>query len=522
VRPFAIPRETDSTVKNLRRSVIFLVLIVVAIVFLGSQIPVGFVPEEDQGYILANVQLPDAASLERTDAVAEKAEAVLKATPGIDSYTTVAGYSLLSGAMQTNNAFFFISLKNWDERGEGQHAKEIIQTLNKAFQTKIPGAMVFAFGPPAIPGLGTGSGFSIMLQDRKGNSPEYLDKQTKNFIIAAKQRPEIGNAFSTFRASVPQIFADINRSKVLKQNVRMSDVNTALGAFLGGAYVNDFNRFGRLYKVYVQAEPEFRISENDLGMFFVRGGEGQMVPLSTLISTERKSGPEFTNRFNLFRSSQVTGVPAAGYSSSEALAALEEVANEVLPPDMSYTWSDMSFQEKQAEGSGGSTFIFALLFVFLILAAQYESWSLPLSVLLGTPFAVFGAFLGLFVARLFSESYVNNVFAQIGLVLLIGLAAKNAILIVEFARQKSEEGLDAVSAALEAAKLRFRPILMTAFSFILGVSPLLFASGAGAESRKVMGMAVFSGMLIATILGVCFVPVLYVIIEKFAAGKKDD
>jgi HAE1 family hydrophobic/amphiphilic exporter-1 len=282
--------------------------------------------------------------------------------------------------------------------------------------------------------------------------------------------------------------------------------------------VNDFKRFGRVYKVYVQAEPEFRRDPKQLGLFFVRNAKGEMVPLDTLITTRPTSGPEYTNRFNLFRSAEIGGVPAPGYSSAQALTALEETAREVLPPEMGFEWADMSYQEKNAPGVA-VVFALAILLVFLILAAQYESWSLPFSVLLGTPFAVFGAYLGLWVARQFSESYVNNIFAQIALIMLIGLAAKNAILIVEFARMLHEQGKGLVEATLEAAKLRFRPILMTAFAFILGVTPLLTASGAGAESRKVMGMAVFTGMLIATILGVLLVPVLFVFVSKISGSK---
>jgi HAE1 family hydrophobic/amphiphilic exporter-1 len=297
-------------------------------------------------------------------------------------------------------------------------------------------------------------------------------------------------------------------------------VNTSIGAFLGGAYVNDFNRFGRLYKVYVQAEPEYRQSAEDISLFYVRNNEDEMVPLATFVSTSSTQGPEFTNRFNLFRSAEISGQAARGYSSAQAIDALEEVAKEVLPGDMGYSWFNMSYQEKAAQGTGSIVFLMALVFVFLILSAQYESWSLPLSVLLGTPIAVFGAVGGLFIARLFSESYVNNVFAQIGLVMLIGLAAKNAILIVEFAKVESEKGRDAVDAAMEAARLRFRPILMTAFSFILGVLPLLIASGAGAEARKVMGMTVFSGMLVATIIGVLIVPALYVIVDRYISRSK--
>jgi HAE1 family hydrophobic/amphiphilic exporter-1 len=300
--------------------------------------------------------------------------------------------------------------------------------------------------------------------------------------------------------------------------VPLGDVNTTLGSLLGSSYVNDFNRFGRVYKVYLQAEPEFRKDPSQLGLFFVRNQAGVMVPLDSLVRVRDSAGPEFTNRFNLFRSAELTGVPASGYSSTQALDALEETAHAVLPVDMSYDWADMSYQERKAPGVG-LVFALAIFLVFLILAAQYESWGLPFSVLLGTPFAAFGAYLGLWVARQYSESYVNNVFAQIGLIMLIGLAAKNAILIVEFAKMEHDGGKPLIDSALNAAKLRFRPILMTAFAFILGVVPLLTASGAGAEARKVMGVAVFSGMLIATILGVCLIPVLFVAIEKLIGSK---
>src|SRR5262249_35404390 len=368
-------------------------------------------------------------------------------------------------------------------------------------------------------GLGTGAGFTLQLQDRSGGPPEYVGQQVARFMEAARKRPEIGRIGTLYRATVPQVFADIDRSKVLKSGLLLNDVNTTLGALLGSSYINDFNRFGRVYKVYLQAEPEFRRDPSQLGLFFVRNQAGGMVPLDTLLTTRPNAGPEFTNRFNLFRAAELTGVPAAGYSSTQALDALEETAKAVLPPDMSYDWADMSYQERKAPGVA-LVFALAVFLVFLILAAQYESWGLPFSVLLGTPFAAFGAYFGLWAARQYiSESYVNNVFAQIGLIMLIGLAAKNAILIVEFAKMEHDKGKELVESALSAAKLRFRPILMTAFAFILGVVPLLTASGAGAEARKVMGMAVFSGMLIATILGVCLIPMLFVVVEKVIGAK---
>ncbi|HSB98147.1 MAG TPA: multidrug efflux RND transporter permease subunit [Spongiibacteraceae bacterium] len=501
------------------RSLIFIGVVIAAIVLLAKHIPAGFVPVEDQGYVLVNVQLPEASSLERTDAVTRKIEKILAGNEAIDTYTTITGLSLLTGATSSNMATFFVSLKPWHERTTAAaHANGVLAAINGALAKEVPEAMAIAFGPPPIPGLGTGAGFTMMLQDRAGNSPEYLAEQAQKFIQAAQKRPEIGRIFTLFSSNVPQIFVDIDRDKALKLGVSLDDLNTTLSALLGSNYINDFNRFGRVYKVYAQAEPEFRANIESLSLFFVRSRTtGQMVPLDTLVRNKPISGPEYTNRFNLFRSAELSGVPAPGYSSADALKALEEVAAETLPSEMGYAWADTSFQEKRAEGTAAVVFAFAMLMVFLILAAQYESWSLPFAVLLGTPFAAFGAFLGLWVARFFSNSYENNVFAQIGLIMLIGLAAKNAILIVEFAKMKREEGMEIVAAALEGAKLRLRPILMTAFAFILGVVPLLTASGAGAEARKVMGMAVFCGMLIATFLGICLVPVLFVVIEKLVS-----
>jgi HAE1 family hydrophobic/amphiphilic exporter-1 len=355
-----------------------------------------------------------------------------------------------------------------------------------------------------------------MVQDRGGNTPDYLAKQTVNFIQAAMQRPEIGVIFTTFRAGVPQRYIDINRDKVLKAGVTLNTIYTTIGAFLGGAYVNDFNRFGRLYKAYIQAEPEYRQNEDQLDLFFIKNDQGKSVPLSSFVTVHDIAGPDFTNRFNLYRAIELTGGPAPGFTSAQALNALEEVARESLPADMGFEWSNMSYQEKRAAGTGGVVFVFALLFVFLILAAQYESWSMPCSILMGTPFAILGAFLALLLARLFSQSYEFNIFAQIALVMLIAMAAKNAILIVEFAKIQFDTGLSLFDAAVKAAQLRFRPILMTAFSFILGVFPLVIATGAGAEARVVMGMALLGGMTAATVLGVFFYPMLFIAIGKIA------
>ncbi len=521
-------RTTDAYVslagilaRKMIRSLAFIGILVYVIVVLVKNIPGGFVPEEDQGYLMVNAQLPDAASLERTDAVMKKAEAVLSKNEGIEGFNTISGYSLLTSAYSSNMGFFFVQLKPWHDRHTAEsHANGIIAALNKAFREQIPEAGVIAFGPPSIPGLGTGAGFTMQLQDRSGGSPEYLAQNAQKFMEAARKRPEIGRIGTLYRAAVPQIYADIDRSKVLKSGVELSDVNTTLGALLGSSYVNDFNRFGRVYKVYVQAESEFRQDPKQLGLFFVKNKTGGMVPLDTLVTTKPGSGPEFTNRFNLFRAAELTGVPAEGFSSTQALDALEETARQVLPPDMGFDWADMSYQERKAPGVA-VVFMLAVFLVFLILAAQYENWGLPFSVLLGTPFAAFGAYLGLYLARQFlGPSYVNNVFAQIGLIMLIGLAAKNAILIVEFAKMEFDQGKPLMEATLNAAKLRFRPILMTAFAFILGVVPLLTATGAGAEARKVMGMTVFSGMLVATFLGVLLVPMLFVMVQKLSGGRQ--
>ncbi len=500
--------------KTIRVFVLFGVVLGFA-AFLGIKIPSGFIPEEDQGYLLVNIVSPPASSLQRTEEVAIIAEKILLSEEALQSVTTINGFSLLTGSMQPNNSFMFVSLKPWDERE--MTAAELTAKFNRLFATQITNATVMAFGPPAIQGLGASAGFSIMLQDKSGNSPEYLAQQTRMFIAAAQKRPEIERIYSTYNAATPQIKLEIDNEKAMKLGVSVSKITEALGAFLGGSYINDFNRFGRQYKVFIQAQPEDRLTPEVLHSIYVKNDKGEMLPISTVVTATKTSGPDFTNRLNLYRAAEVGGSPAKGYTSAQAMKALEEVAAQVLPENMGFDYINLSYQEKHSPPAT-TVFIMALVFVFLILAAQYESWKLPFSVLLGTPFAVLGAFLGLFLARFGNDAYVNNVFAQIGLVMLIGLAAKNAILIVEFAKMEYEAGKPLMESAMTAAKLRFRPILMTAFAFILGVTPLLTATGAGSQARIVMGMAVFAGMLIATILGVLLVPALFVMIEK--AGKK--
>ncbi len=509
---------TNIVGRKLKRSVVFILLMTVGAGIFGSLVPGGFIPEEDMGYFFVNVQLPNAASIQRSDVVTKQIEQILLDIPEVEYVTTATGYSILSGAMTPNTGFLFISMKNWSDRETT--ADEVIAIVNRKLAFGVKDAQAFAFGPPAIPGLGNGSGFSIMIQDRAGNTPEYLASNTMKFIQAANARPEIGKAFTTFQATVPQRFMDIDREKALKLGIKLNDLYTTIGAFMGGAYVNDFTRFGRLYKTYIQAEPEYRVDESGINKFFIKNNQGEMVPLSTLATVRPITGPDYTTRFNLFRSVEVTGGPAEGYTSDDARNALKEVAAETLPADMGYTWNAMSFQEEKASGSLGVILTFSLVFVFLILAAQYESWSLPFAILLGTPFAIFGALLALWLGRLISPTFENNIFAQVSFVMLIGMAAKNAILIVEFANDEFKKGLSLFDAAMAAAKSRFRPILMTAFSFILGVFPLVIASGSGAEARKVMGMALLGGMSLATFLGVFLYPMLFVLIGKLGAYEK--
>jgi len=503
---------------SIRRGMMFLLIVVVGLVVLGKIVPGGFMPEEDMGYLFVNIQLPDAASLQRADVVTKKVEQIIGQFDQVDYVTSATGFSLLSGSFSSNSAFIFVSLKDWGDRDET--ADEVVAMLNQVFFMQINEAQVFAFGPPAIPGLGNGSGFTLMLQDRGGNTPEYLAQQAGLFIQAATQRPEIGSIFTTFRSNVPQRFMDIDSDKALKAGIPLNNIYSTVGAFLGGTYVNDFTKFGRLYRAYIQAEPKYRQNEEQINLFYIKNSKGQSVPLAAFVNIDDITGPDFTNRFNLYRAVELTGGPAPGFTSTQAMSALEEVAAGILPSNMGYEWSNMSYQEKQASGSTAVVFLFALVFVFLILSAQYESWSLPWSILLGTPFAVFGAFFALFVARLFSASYELNIFAQIALVMLIAMAAKNAILIVEFAKLEFDKGLSLYDSAIKAAKIRFRPILMTAFSFILGVLPLVIATGAGAEARIVMGMALLGGMSLATLLGVFFYPMFFVMIGKL--GKYEE
>ena len=480
--------------------------------FIGRKLPTSFLPDEDYGFLFLNAQLPPAASLARTAAVADKVQNVLSHTPGVAHFTTIVGYSFLSRVSTTNNSLFFVSLKPWSERrSPSLDSKAILANINRQLTRQIPEAVAFAFNPPPIPGLGNAGGFSLWLQDRSGGSVEDLDQGLQRFLQAARRRPELTGVNSQFSARTPQVFATVDRDKALKQGVSLGDVYQVLQTSLGGLYVNQFNRFGRQWKVFLEAEAEDRTSAASIDQYYVRDRANTMVPLSTLVSTKPINGPDYTNRFNLFRAAQIIGSAAPGYSSGQAQAALEEVARETLPATMGYDWADLSYQENKASGTAGPIFALSLLVVFLILAALYESWSLPFSVLLSVPIAIFGAFAGLYLRR-----FDLDIYAQIGLVMLIGLAAKNAILIVEFARDEMAKGRDVVSAALEGAKLRLRPILMTSFAFILGCIPLAVASGSGAVGREILGTVVVAGMLAATLLAIFVIPVLFVLFERIA------
>jgi HAE1 family hydrophobic/amphiphilic exporter-1 len=484
--------------------------------FFGKRIPTGFLPEEDQGYMYAGIQLPNAASLQRTDAAASKIEEIIMATPGVKSCAGVRGYNMLSGVTNTYSAFFFITLKEWGERKAPEEQYVAIKAHLNRVLSRVNEGVAFAFSPPAIPGIGAAGGFTFLLEDRAGRDTPFLSEHLQKFMAAARERPEIAGLSTTFLPAVPQIFVDVDRDKVLKQGIKLEDVYRTLQTFMGGYFVNYFNQFGRQWQVYVQAEGEFRVRAEQLDQFFVTNSEGTMVPLSALTRSRPGSGPEFTMRYNLFRCAQINGGATPGYSSAQAMKALEEVFAATMPREMGFDYMGMSFQEQQAQRGVSPMVIFGMsfLFVFLVLAAMYESWSLPFAVLLGTPIAVFGAFLALF-----GRSMENNVFAQIGLVMLIGLAAKNAILIVEFAKLEFEKGKPLFDAALEGARLRLRPILMTSFAFILGCLPLWRATGSGAIARNILGTTVIGGMLAASFVAIFIIPVCYYLVEKIG-GKK--
>jgi HAE1 family hydrophobic/amphiphilic exporter-1 len=516
----------------IRKSAVAVIILIgcgVASYFISNKLPASFVPDEDQGYFYLNIQLPNAASLQRTEQVTAKVEDILAKTPGVRYSTSILGFSLLSLVRTSYNAFLFVTMDDWDDRKTRAEQFQAIKAHLNQELSKLPEGIAFSFSPPAIPGVGTSGGFTFILEDRAGKDVQFLSDNLNKFMTAARKRPEIGTLTTTFLPSVPQQFVNVDRDKVIKQGVQINDVYRTIQAFMGGLFVNYFNRFGRQWQVYVEAENEYRTKSENVGQFYVRNAAGEMVPLSALTSFKPGTGPEFTMRFNEYRSAQLNGAAAPGYSTNQGMKALEEVFAESMPPEMGYDYSGMSFQEKKAQEGVSSSVIFgfSLLFVFLILAALYESWSLPFSVLLSTPVAVFGALGVLWLRRTllgyFFPPYMvqieADVYSQIGLVMLIGLAAKNAILIVEFAKDEFEKGKPLVDAALEGARLRLRPILMTSFAFILGCVPLWIATGAGAVSRQIMGTTVIGGMLAASFIGIFIIPSAFYIVEKLSGAS---
>jgi HAE1 family hydrophobic/amphiphilic exporter-1 len=495
-------------------SLLFLALVALAAIVAGRRLPSAFLPDEDQGYMLASLQLPDAASLQRTNAASQEIEKMMLSTPGVEGCVAVAGYNILSGVANSYSGFFFVPLKPWEDRtGPEEQYAAIRQRIGMGL-ARLREGMAFSFSPAAIPGIGAFGGVTFILEDRSGADQSFLTRNVQTFVGAARKRPELASVTTTYLPTVPQLYADVDREKVMRQGIGLRDVYYTMQAFMGGALVNYFNRFGREWQVYVAAEGEYRRNPEDIGQFYVSGPDGGMVPLGTLVNTRTILAPEFSLRYNEYQAAQINANAAPGFSSGQARKALEEVFEQNMPAGMGYDYLGMSFQEQKAEKgvSAGAIFGLSLLFVFLILAALYESWTLPLSVLLGVPIAVFGGFMTLYL-----RNYENDVYTQIGMIMLIGLSAKNAILIVEFAKTEFEKGGKTVAeAALEGARIRLRPILMTAFAFIFGCVPLWAAGGAGAASRRILGTVVIGGMLAATLIAVFLIPVTFDVIESFS------
>jgi HAE1 family hydrophobic/amphiphilic exporter-1 len=505
----------------IRKAVLSFALLAVLAVgagLFGSRLPSAFLPEEDQGYVYVALQLPDAASLERTDQVCREIEDFLSKTPGVQYTTSVVGFSLLSIVYDTYHAFFFVTFKPWSERTKPEEQYDAIKARVNKYLASLSEGIAFTFPPPAIPGVGTAGGFTFILEDRAGKDVGFLAQNVKTFVEAARKRPELSTLIPVFQPNAPQVLVNVDRDKVIKQGIDLTSVYQTLQTFMGGFFVNYFNRFGRTWQVYIEAEGDYRTDAKNVGQFFVRNSNGTPVSLDAISSIKNIAGPEFTLRYNEYRSAQINGAAAPGYSSNQAMAALEEVFRQTMPKEMGYDYLGISFQEKKAQQGVSPTAVFgmSLLFVFLILAALYESWSLPFSVLLGTPVAVLGAFLTLWL-----RGMENNVYAQIGLIMLIGLAAKNAILIVEFAKDEYEKGKPLLDATLEGARLRLRPILMTSFAFIFGMMPLWFASGSGAVARRVLGSTVIGGMIAASGIAIFLIPVTFYVIERISNRQKE-
>ena len=505
---------------SMKRLLLAMLLLLIALVLAFRATPSGFVPDEDQGAFFMHVALPEAASTQRTQQVLAELTPRIQALSGVAGVMSVSGFDLMSTTAAPNAGLLIVQLKPWADREDAKQKAAALVMQATMQGMALPEALSFAFNPPALPGFGAMSGFSMMLQARAGQTPEELAATTQAFLLAAGKRPEIGRITTTFGANTPNYQLEVDREKVKKQGIRLDDVFSALQVNLGSLQVNDFTLAGRNYKVVVQADADYRRDIGALSKLYVRNSAGSMVPLDTLVSAKPGVSARYLTRYNLYRTAEISGTPAAGYSSGQALEALRETAAQVLGPDYGYEWAGQTREEVETGNAATMVLLLSVVVVFLFLAALYESWSIPLAVLLAVPFGILGAMLGLkFTGTAF------DVYGQIGLVTLIGLAAKNAILIVEFANLYREQGMPLREAALKAAELRLRPIIMTSFAFILGVVPLVLASGAGAASKHSVGIAVFSGMLTATLLAVIFVPALYVLVrgasERFF-GNKDE
>ncbi|MEG1649861.1 MAG: efflux RND transporter permease subunit, partial [Rikenellaceae bacterium] len=497
-------------------TIIFILIIGAAVAYLFKVMPTGLLPDEDQGYIMTAITLPDAASLNRTIDVTNLAAEIISKRKDVVSVTTVSGYNMLSGVASSSSAIIFTTLSS-TKRAK---ASAIANELNGELYMAVKGGECYTFGPPPIPAIGTASGFTMMLESKTNSSPKYLEKQIDIFLEAANKRKEIAAAYSEYSASVPSKGVTIDKEALMTEGVALDDLYATLATFMGGSYVNNFNRFGKLYQTYVEADGNYREEESDLRNYFVMNSKGKSVPISAFVTLHDTTTTEYITDFNLLNAASIMGNAAKGYSSSAAMQALEEVADKTLPPDMSYSWSGMSYQEMKASSNELLTYASAIIFIFLVLAALYENWYLPFSILLGIPFALFGALIFSYVAHTMLSTYADNIFLQISLIMLIGLSAKNAILIIEYAERIYIQGGTLTSAAIAAAKLRIRPIIMTALAFIIGVAPLIFATGSNAIARNIMGVALVGGMLIATLLGLLIYPALYVIAGKLGNFEK--
>lgn len=518
-----LTRGYSSIVKSLLRKSV-LVLLLYAVMGAGALklytlLPTGFIPNEDQGAFFVSVQLPDGASLMRTEKVTQKVTGILRGIPEVEDFIFTSGFNILNGINASNCAFGIVTLKDWSERKDKEKQQDAVIAKFYAKALQIPDASIVPFGVPSIPGLGTTSGFSLMLQDTSGNmTPQDFQKTLNEILVEANNSPVFSSVYSTFRASFPQVYLDIDREKAIRLGVTPDSINTALQGIFGSTYVNDFNKYGKSYKVELQGDNVFRDDVRDLTKAYVRNGKGDMVPLGTLVDIKYNFVPQFLTRYNMFQSVLVNGSAAPGYSSGQAMDEMEKIVKKVNS-GMSFEWTDMSYQEKLAGNQIVIVFALALLFIYLFLVAQYESWMIPFSVLLSVPVAFLGAVLSLYLLNI-----ENNIYTQVGFVLLFGIACKTAILIVEFAKEQHEKGTPILEAAEYAARLRFRAVLMTAVSFILGTFPLVVALGAGAVSRRSLGTAVFGGMLVSVIIGTLLIPVFYAVIQRMIewARKKTE